>query len=69
MKTMIEIDDDALDRAAKELGTTTKKDTVNAALTFVAERRHRIDALLDDPHALGAGHDITDPDIMGDARR
>jgi Arc/MetJ family transcription regulator len=66
---MIEIDDDALGRAAKELGTTTKKDTVNAALTFVAERRRRIDALLDDPHALGAGPDITDPAIMGDARR
>lgn len=29
---MIDIDDDLLARAAKELGTTTKKDTVHAAL-------------------------------------
>ena len=39
MKTMIDLDDDALELAAKELGTTTKKDTVNAALKFVAGRR------------------------------
>lgn len=31
-RTMIDIDDDLLARAAKELGTTTKKDTVHAAL-------------------------------------
>lgn len=64
-----EIDDEALARAAKELGTTSKKDTVNAALTFVAERRRRIDALLDHPHALGTGPDITDPGVMDGARR
>lgn len=29
---MIDLDDDLLARAAQELGTTTKKDTVNAAL-------------------------------------
>jgi Arc/MetJ family transcription regulator len=29
---MIDLDDDLLARAAKELGTTTKKDTVQAAL-------------------------------------
>ncbi len=39
MKTMIDIDDEALELAARELGTTTKKDTVNAALAFVAGRR------------------------------
>jgi len=69
MKTMIDLDDDALALAAKELGTTTKKDTVNAALAFVAERRRRIDALLDDPFALGVGPDISDPEIMRQARR
>ncbi|MGH3611110.1 MAG: type II toxin-antitoxin system VapB family antitoxin [Pseudonocardia sp.] len=41
---MIDLDDGALALAAKELGTTTKKDTVNAALAFVADRRRRIDA-------------------------
>lgn len=69
MKTMIDLDDGALALAAKELGTTTKKDTVNAALAFVADRRRRIDALLDDPYALGLGPDITDPEVMGRARR
>jgi Arc/MetJ family transcription regulator len=29
---MIDLDDELLERAAKELGTTTKKDTVHAAL-------------------------------------
>jgi Arc/MetJ family transcription regulator len=69
MKTMIDLDDDALALAAKELGTTTKKDTVNAALEFVAGRRRRIDALLNDPYALGVGPDISDPEVMRSARR
>ncbi len=69
MKTMIDIDDQALELAARELGTTTKKDTVNAALQFVANRRRRIEQLLDDPYALGVGPDITDPEIMRQARR
>jgi len=69
MKTMIDLNDEALDLAAKELGTTTKKDTVNAALEFVASRRRRIERLLDDPYALGVGPDISDPDIMRTARR
>ena len=69
MKTVIDLDDEALELAAKELGTTTKKDTVNAALEFVASRRHRIEQLLDDPYAFGVGQDITDPDIMRAARR
>ncbi len=69
MKTMIDLNDEALDLAAKELGTTTKKDTVNAALEFVAGRRRRIEQLLDDPYGLGVGPDITDPEIMRSARR
>jgi Arc/MetJ family transcription regulator len=69
MKTVIDVDDEALALAAKELGTVTKKDTVNAALEFVARRRERIEALLDDPYALGVGPDIDDPDVMRGARR
>jgi Arc/MetJ family transcription regulator len=69
MKTMIDLDDEALSLAAKELGTVTKKDTVNAALQFVARRRERIEALLDDPYALGVGPDIADEEIMRQARR
>jgi Arc/MetJ family transcription regulator len=64
VKTMIDLDDEALALAARELGTTTKKDTVNAALAFVAERRRRIAALLEDPLALGVGPDIADAEIM-----
>ena len=69
MKTMIDLDDEALALAAEELGTTTKQDTVNAALRFVADRRRRIEQLLDDPLALGVGRDIGDPEIMRQARR
>lgn len=69
MKTMIDLDEDALQAAAKELGTTTKKDTVNAALGLAAGRRRRIAELLDDPYALGVGPDIDDPKVMAQARR
>jgi Arc/MetJ family transcription regulator len=69
MKTVIDLNDEALDLAAKELGTTTKKDTVNAALEFVASRRRRIEQLLDDPYGLGVGPDIADEEIMRSARR
>jgi Arc/MetJ family transcription regulator len=66
---MIDLDDEVLALAAKEFGTTTKKDTVNAALAFVAERRRRIDALLEDPYALGVGPDIGDVEVMARAER
>ncbi|WP_433166823.1 type II toxin-antitoxin system VapB family antitoxin [Kribbella sp. CA-247076] len=69
MKTVIDVDDKALELAARELGTVTKKDTVNAALEFVARRRERIEALLDDPYAFGVGPDIDDPEVMHEARR
>jgi Arc/MetJ family transcription regulator len=70
MKTVIDLDDEALDLAAKELGTRTKKATVNAALAFVANRRRRIDQLLDAPlQSLGIGPDITDTEVMRRARR
>ena len=44
-KLYVEVDDDALSEAASILGTTTKKDTVNAALREVAKRRRRLNAL------------------------
>ena len=69
MKTMIDLDEDALQRAMRELGTATKRDTVNAALRFVAERRQRLGEVLDDPYALGVGEDIGDPEVMRQARR
>lgn len=66
---MIDIDDEQLALAAAELGTTTKKDTVNAALAFVAGRRRRLEAVLDDAYAFGVGPDIDDPEVMLGARR
>ncbi|CAM5665083.1 type II toxin-antitoxin system VapB family antitoxin [Streptomyces avidinii] len=44
-RTVIDLDDDALAEAAQLLGTTTKKDTVNAALREVADRRRRAAAI------------------------
>jgi Arc/MetJ family transcription regulator len=69
MKTMIDVDDEALMAAARELGTVTKKDTVNAALAFAAGRHARVSALLDDPHSYGVGTDIGDAEVMSAARR
>jgi len=42
--TSIDVDDDALAAAMRELGTTNKKDTVNAALREIAARADRMSA-------------------------
>jgi Arc/MetJ family transcription regulator len=42
--TQIDLDDEALAAAMRELGTTTKKDTVNAALREIANRSRRLAA-------------------------
>lgn len=44
-RTVIDVDDDALTEAAHYLGTTTKKDTVNAALREINDRRRRAAAI------------------------
>ncbi|MGH3984783.1 MAG: hypothetical protein ACRDST_19390 [Pseudonocardiaceae bacterium] len=52
-RTLLDLDDDALARAAAVLGTSSKVDTVNRALRLVAatavdgEQRSRFDSLLD----------------------
>jgi Arc/MetJ family transcription regulator len=69
MKTVVDLDEAALALAARELGTSSKKETVNAALQIVADRRRRAEQLLEDCEALGVGLDITDPEIMAKARR
>jgi len=68
VRTIIDVDDELLEAAQAELGTTTKKDTVNEALRFVAERRARARAVLDDPLFLG-GSDLGDAEVMRGARR
>lgn len=44
-RTVIDLDDELLASVARELGTSTKKDTVNAALREVLENRRRALAL------------------------
>lgn len=55
-RTVVDLDDELVASVAKELGTSTKKDTVNAALREVLENRRRAMALtrLRDATAEGA---------------
>jgi Arc/MetJ family transcription regulator len=52
---MIDIDEAALVEAAKVYGTTTKKDTVNAALRDVVARQARLEALLESQEMAARG--------------
>lgn len=63
-RTLIDIDDAALQAAAQVLGTSTKVSTVNRALAEVAARQHRL-AFLDDLDTAAA--DLSDPEVMRDA--
>lgn len=65
-RTVIDLDDELVAIVAKELGTSTKKDTVNAALREVLETRRRALALtrLRDA-ATGGGFDLA---LLGDKR-
>jgi Arc/MetJ family transcription regulator len=69
-RTLIDVDDDALARAASVLGTSTKVDTVNRALQLVAEKadrqaeRDRFDALLD-----LVGDRLAETDVRAEAWR
>jgi Arc/MetJ family transcription regulator len=65
--TQIDLDQGLLAKAAKVLGTRTKKDTVNEALRRVVQdevRRRHVDELAD-----GALPDLADPEIMSAAWR
>ncbi|MGV9568799.1 type II toxin-antitoxin system VapB family antitoxin [Streptomyces nigra] len=55
-RTVIDLDDDALEAAAKQLGTSTKTDTINTALREIVARNRRLRALdeLQDLAAEGA---------------
>jgi Arc/MetJ family transcription regulator len=45
MRTVVDLDEELLERARRELGTTTKKDTIHEALRLVAERGARLEAV------------------------
>jgi Arc/MetJ family transcription regulator len=69
-RTLIDVDDDALARAASVLGTATKVETVNRALQLVAENagqeteRDRFDDLLD-----LIGDRLSETDVRAEAWR
>jgi Arc/MetJ family transcription regulator len=67
MRTTIDIDEEVLQAASRELGTSSKVDTVNAALAFVANRSRLAEAFAD-PLIWGSP-DLSDPELRNSARR
>lgn len=65
-RTVIDLDDEALDAAAIELGTTTKRDTVNTALREITERNRRARALQELRVLVAEG--AVDTDVLMDKR-
>jgi Arc/MetJ family transcription regulator len=63
-RTVIDLDDEALEAAARELGTTTKRDTINTALREVTARYRRLRALEDARQLVADG--ALDIDILLD---
>ena len=69
MKTVIDLDPDLTEAAAKVLGTKTKKDTVHAALAAaVAEAERRADRRQRLINSAG-GPDLANPDVMAGSWR
>jgi Arc/MetJ family transcription regulator len=66
-KTLIDIDDELLAKAAAVLGTSTKKDTVNAALADVLRVRAANQFL--ESARSGLYDDLLDPEVMKGAWR
>jgi len=66
-KTLIDIDDDLLAQSQEILGTTTKKDTVNAALREIV-RLKAVKDLIEMGRA-GVYDDLLDPEIAERAWR
>jgi Arc/MetJ family transcription regulator len=58
-RTTLDIDDELLAAAARELGTTTPEETVNAALAEVSQRRRRAEGF--DQPAAWESPDLVDP--------
>ncbi|MFJ4966595.1 hypothetical protein EES43_11835 [Streptomyces sp. ADI96-02] len=66
-RTVIDLDDEALEAAARELGTTTKRDTINTALREIVERNRRLRALHELQEIVQEGG--LDTDLLLDKRR
>lgn len=65
-RTVIDLDDEALEAAAIELGTTTKRDTINTALREVTGRNRRVRALVELRMLVAEG--AVDTDVLLDKR-
>ena len=65
MKTLIDIDEAALQAAQAALGTTSKRDTVNKSLAYAASQAARCRDL--ERLTLGLLPDLEDPAIMASA--
>jgi len=65
-RTVVDIDDEALKAAAKELGTSTKVATVNRALAEIAARPKRLEFL---ELLRVADDDLGDEEVMRGAWR
>lgn len=65
MRTVIDVDKDLLEVAQHELGTSTMKDTVNAALGEIADRAKRREAF--EYWRTRDNTDLLDPEIMNHA--
>ena len=65
-KTLVDLDDDLVARAAEFLGTKTKKDTVNGALAEYVKLNLRI--RFGERLASGGLPDLADPEVMAEVR-
>jgi Arc/MetJ family transcription regulator len=65
-RTVIDLDDELVAEVGRELGTTTKKDTVNRALREVLENRRRALALTRLREATADG--AFDLDLLADKK-
>lgn len=66
-KRLIDIEDELLDSARRELGTTGIADTVRSALQFAANRSARLEEV--EWLASGGMAAMADPDVRNDAWR
>jgi Arc/MetJ family transcription regulator len=67
-RTTVEIDNEKLAAAARELGTTSKTDTIDAALALAAERGQEAERKVRSVWDFW-GKDVSNPEVMKQARR
>jgi len=63
-RTVIDLDDEALEAARAELGTSTKVETVNTALREIAARKERARRVREAKYLFGDPEGMADPGFM-----